>query len=365
MFAVARLKVRRSSLTSLLGAVLSLAAATGTPAPARDRKTRPPLPGAARIAGGFVQFNPGIRRMKRADWRRILGRMVAAGMDTVIIQRLAFNDPAGLESYLLPRVPGTEPSTPDELSEDDPTRAILEYADDPRHPMQVYLGLWMDNDRNWAYDTPLGTAESLRTYLRATARKNTLLAERAWKLYRGHRSFAGWYIPHELWNFPFGDPAQQPERKAKTAALREFLGAISTACRALDAKDGRLRPVAISPYFNPALFEPYAGPRIMAEDYGEILQPESGIGIVMLQDGVGERQLTSANLEAKIAPYFDVFRKLTGEPVRKLQLWANAESFRREGDRRPPPRPGSGSGPSSRSRLRGRRASSPSTSSTT
>jgi hypothetical protein len=338
MFRLARMPLTHASTGSVLSALLclSLFFTAGLSIPARARETPAPLPASARLAGGFLQFNPGIRRMERADWRRILGRMVDAGMDTVVIQRLAFNDPAGLESYILPRRPGVEPTTPEELSEDDPTHAILEFAAEPAHRMQVYLGLWMDNDRNWSYDTPLGAAQSLRAYLHATAAKNTALAERAWKLYHGHSSFAGWYVPHELWNFPFGDPKQQPERKGKAAALRDFLHEITTACRALDAKDGRTRTVALSPYFNPDLFEPYAGPKVMAEDYAEILQPGAGIGLVMLQDGVGERQLTSATLKAKIAPYFEVFRKLAGEPPRKLTLWANAESFQREGDLRSP-----------------------------
>lgn len=240
----------------------------------------PASPG-LRIEGSFIQYSDWMMKQTRAEWRRELDAARAAGMRTIIIQWLALGD----RDYM--NAPAAE----------DATRIILEYAD--RHGMHVYLGLASDDAwwKRWGE----------RDYLDSAARKCEATAERAWKRYGAHRSMAGWYIPHELWDAPF--TADQ------VALLRGFYRRISDRCKRLSAG----KPVATAPFFSGL-----TPPARVADLYADLLT-SSGLDIVMLQDGVGARGW-DGEVETRVTPYFSAFRDAC---VRAgVELWSDLECFR-------------------------------------
>src|SRR5438034_411963 len=75
-------------------------------------------------------------------------------------------------------------------------------------------------------------------YLDREAAESMRLAEAAWTRYGRHRSFAGWYLPQELWDGAFDD--------GQIARLRAFFRRVSDRCKALSGG----KPVAIAPFIS-------------------------------------------------------------------------------------------------------------------
>src|SRR5690606_10043083 len=99
---------------ALLAVLLAMAVPADTPG-----ANSPP----ERLSGGFIQLQRGMIDLTADDWRRELQAMRDAGLDTVIIQYLQYNDFRFL------------PETDDAP---DPAGRILEIADDLG--MTVFLG---------------------------------------------------------------------------------------------------------------------------------------------------------------------------------------------------------------------------------
>lgn len=232
-----------------------------------------------RLAGGFIQLQGGMLRLTPEDWSRELEAMHAAGLDTVIVQYLE----SGRRSYLPAGAGGP-----------DPVGAILEFADG--HGMQVFLGTKVD-DGWWRWDA---------AYLERSLPDRKRLAAEIDKRYGEHPSFAGWYLAEELGG------GLTPER---VRLLRPYFRAQSDHCKAL-----RDRPVAIAPYFSEATTV-----EGLCTAYDALLDG-AGIDVLMLQDGVGARGW-DADLEARVVPYFRMFREVCGR--RGVALWSDLESFRR------------------------------------
>jgi len=309
----------------------------------------PPIGDAARLDGGFIQYNNAVTKLKSSQWQTLMRQMYEeAKMDTVIIQRLGFRD--GNEKYVL-STPSIDPENPAyipamKLSIDDPTLSILTYADSTQkssRPMKVFIGLWMEDKEQWSYDVPYGRSpEELKQYLGKVSDKNTKWADLAWNLYHKHPSFRGWYLPHEYWNFPYGDPGQESVRSEKQNILRDFLHVVSGRCKALndiDKKAGNVvdRPVAFSPFFNPWQDANYAGSKVTEETFTSILQ-DSGIDILMLQDGSGARCLDNEALNEKanlkrpevkrqiVPEFFNAFAAACR--ANNVRLWADLEIYK-------------------------------------
>lgn len=255
---------------------LSLAL-TVTPAPARG--TPRPL----RLDGGFIQYQEWMMRLNADAWHRELDAMRRAKMRIVVLQYLA----SGEQRFIPARAGAT-----------DPTAVILDYAD--RHDMEVYVGL--SSDEGWwkqATDA---------AYLDGAARACLRLADEAWRRYGKHRSFAGWYLPQELWDASLDD--------GQIARLRGFFRRVSDGCKRLSGP----RPVAIAPFFSGI-----SKPEVVERVYGALLEG-SGIDIVMPQDGVGARGWDD-QVESRVVPYFRAFR---GACLRAgAAMWSDLESFRR------------------------------------
>jgi hypothetical protein len=275
----------------------------------------PPQP--PHLSGAYIQYWEDF--LDETAWRNVLDSMVRAGIHhTIIIQHLESKTADGKEHKYYPANP----------NDFDPTRFILDYADS-RTDMRVYIGLRED-----AGFLPTSSWDDTNQYAlqlnaaNGEADKNKALATEAWKRY-GHGkngklrpSFAGWYLPNEMWN--------QDYSAVQITELLKFHRSISDFCKALDNNN---KPVAVCPYFNPTLSElrhPLDAVKF-AKSFGEFLQPTApgqkgaGIDIVMLQDGAGERQLTVDNLKDKVEPFFKSFSEMCNS--KKVMFWANVESW--------------------------------------
>lgn len=237
-------------------------------------------PTGLRIEGTFIQYQEWMTRMSREEWKRELDAARDAGMRTLIVQWLRHGDRKYLGGSL------------------DLTSVLMEYAD--LNGMRVFVGLAADEGWWRGWNDP--------DYLRRAGDTCVQTAAEAWKRYGKHRSFAGWYLPHELWDIPF-----TPEQIAR---LRGFYRRMSDECKRLS--DGK--PVAIAPFFTGLM-----QPKRVAEHYGRLLEG-AGVDIVMLQDGVGARGW-DAQVEEKLPPYFAAFREAC--LAAGVELWSDLECFQK------------------------------------
>ena len=313
---------------------------------------------APRLTGGFIQLGNAEKALPRAKWGELLGEMRnKLGMDTVLIQALFYEDRAHAKHPYIVLSRGTiNPEDPRYdrrmvLSSEDPTDAMLKYADD--HGMEVYLGLWMEEIE---YGAVGGEVATLERFLKEAERKTVAVAELAWNLYHRHPSFKGWYVAHELWNFPIG---QDANRARKQELFRQFLGRVTAKCKELNARKeadgkGRERPVAVSAFFNPWFDRNMAGPDATTGTFTSILTG-SGIDRLILQDSVGAKclgteKLDGAEKEKKreeirttIMPeYLRAFyeaAKAASPPGQRIQVWNDLEAYETVSERCPTPKP--------------------------
>lgn len=249
------------------------------------------------LDGAFIQLWPEMRtQMNEAQWEQVLNTMRDAGLRVIIIQYLRHND-TDLFS---------------EPGKFDPTNKILSYAD--AHPgMQVYLGL--------GYHADWYTKWKSVEFLNSLAAKNSALANIAWTRYGSrHTSFAGWYIPQEMWNENYTDE--------EVNNLRElYYKVVSLHCKAL--AEGK--PVAVAPFFNPntefigTSETPAQNAERFAALYADFLT-NSGVDIVMLQDSVGARSIAVKDFDDKVRPYFDAFKRLCAPQLK--EFWADLEAYK-------------------------------------
>lgn len=244
--------------------------------------TLPPPP---RLCGGFIQYWRPMETWGEDHWHPVLDAMVEAGMIVIVIQQLASEDASGhVEPFM--------------AEGQDATKVILEYA--TNHGMQVYLGL-LFNRLN-------GSTESKNLDLEDTAQKNINLAKTVATRYGGYPAFTGWYIPLETWT-------SAPQTYLMT--FKPFFQTVSRAC-----KDLANKPVAFSPFVN-SLYGSEGEISEVTTTYQAFLTG-SGLDILMLQDGVGARNLDPSDVPAN-AVYFDAMGTACAEAG--VEFWANVESF--------------------------------------
>lgn len=292
------------------------------------------------ITGAFIQYNTEMFASKRsagltpANWRKEIDSMIEIGMKTIIVQFLEYGD----ESFMID--PPSARTNPDL----DPTHAILEYADRLGNGIKVFIGLWNKDWRpgdliRWAVPEMLAINEQ----------ECIRVAEKAWNRYGGFSSFAGWYIPQEIWNIQWDE--------YQNARMRRSFRKISDLCKGLiDKRTGQPnnKDVAFSPYFDPGElgqdgnYTPYPGDTATpASIYSLLLKgnakslddiargseyvnlnaqaPGAGIDILILQDGVGANEIKTQDIDRVVQPYFREFYAATKDA--NIKIWGNLESF--------------------------------------
>src|SRR5262249_16506766 len=156
-----------------------------------------------------------------------------ADADTIMVQSAFSQDNDESRHHYIVLAQGTlDPNNPKYdpkmvLASNDPINAILTFAD--THGQTVYLGLWM---QDVPFGTMAGSLEGVEKYFRIATQRSTAAADVLWNLYHQHPSFGGWYIAHELWNFPFGN--QSEETLKKEEAVKLFIKTVGDKCRELN-----------------------------------------------------------------------------------------------------------------------------------
>ena len=233
--------------------------------------------------GAFIQLHAGFASNTPAWWQTELGSMKSIGMDTVVINYVAYD-----KFYFYPTsVPGGMPFAVDSIEN------ILDAAD--QHGMDVYLGLHLDPDQF-----------STSTFdLQANLAQGQAELTELWSRYGNHPSLAGWYMPQEFSDYMVFN---QPQLR------NDIITYTSTVTNQAHVSSGL--PMMISPYF---------GQNPNAAAYGNWWNstglPQTGVDIVAMQDGVGTHRTT-------IAESRTVFQALA--PVMAnhgVVFWANNESF--------------------------------------
>jgi hypothetical protein len=311
-----------------------------------------PAQSAGKLDGGFIQYRKDVLRLPRDKWEQLITTVnKQAEMRVVIIQRLAIpNKPVPDDGVPLPDQDDTGKDTDETYYEIDtsdprnpkdkkPTEVILKYADD--NGMEIYIGLWDETTFNWA--------KINEKYLRGVEEKYISLARKVWPLYRRHKSFKGWYLPLEMWNHANSDE--------KIDALNSFLKRVIARLRADVFDDKKRDPtlanekellagkeVAMSPYFVPK----WRDEQNWLSTADEVLDiyfrtlHETGISVLMLQDGVGARTMRGNEADnakwkdlptylREVTKYTEAFRQVCSDLNEvgpgKVDFWANLESF--------------------------------------
>ncbi len=266
------------------------------------------------LDGAFIQFNLSTTlELTPDDWRAVLEKMRQVGIRTVILQRLHHDS----YDFFLPRE--NDPTIPP--AENDPTKVILDYADEK--DMQVFIGLRsLEPEDIWnptSFNNGTGWVEE--------EKQNCIdLIDMVAGRYAAHPSFFGWYLSHEIGN-EFADiPGNRKGWFTDPEKLYGFYRSLQEHCVATLNK-----PVALSPYFNNS--SGFMSAANFGSEYETFLD-EVKINLIMLQDGIGERRKDAKRVFHYIYPFFNRFKALCKE--KEVEFWGNVENFNLNGKNRTP-----------------------------
>ncbi len=232
------------------------------------------------VTGAFLQLNATNSKAGQAYWNRQIVGMKKLGMDTAIIQYVAYD-----RFYHYPtKIKGMVPA------KDDVIMQILNAARERK--LKIFLGLQMDGSF-WKQKFDLQKRISL----------NIATMNELHQRYGSHAALGGWYIPEEIDNETASRDYEQE--------LLDYLARLTARAREFPKL-----PVMISPFFSKNVT-----PHIYAKWWDEKVLPQIKIDIVALQDGVGTHRVSLSDIKP-------VYSELA--PVMKrhgVQFWANIEAF--------------------------------------
>ena len=232
-------------------------------------------------------WNPQCRSFSESEWRNLLRRIAAEGMEYIVLMcgSLCYSDSA--ESYF----PGGPYPFPEEMACKNPMEVLMDETS--RLGLKVFMSCGFYGDWTKARDN----MQSADVRQRAFAAMEALTA-----LYGSYSSFYGWYLPDEIGidgNFP-----------------QFFIDYVN----AYRAKIREITPE------KPLLIAPYGVAKIrFDEEFVEQLK-QLDCEFIAYQDGVG-----IANGGVEIAG--EAFRqlKIAHDAAGRSKLWADMEVFRFEG----------------------------------
>lgn len=243
-------------VAGLLGASLAVAAA-------------PACPDGVPLSATFLQPTTEIRT-RGAEWDVLFGDIARLGMRDVFVQWTAAHGTYQDGSI-------TWPDDPSVLARD-----LLDLAS--KHDLRVWLGLsytdawWPRIDR----DRPL---ESVEVYLRRRRFVNADVAQRLAPVAREHGAFAGWYVPEEIDDKNWLEPARRD-------AIAGYVHELARQLREIVPG----KPVAISGYATG-----FAPPAVLGTQWKAIVG-DGGVDLVLLQDGIGAGHLDRNELDLVTPP---------------------------------------------------------------
>ncbi len=213
------------------------------------------------------------------QWADDLDNMKAVGMDTLVFIR------GGYEGRTI--FPSKNFFC---LREDDLVDFILQEAE--KRDMKVFIGLYISN-LTWNDGDVKGEIEA-----------NTKFIPEVVKKYGGYKSFAGWYVPHEV------------------ATDIYNIGRLTKNLAAMCKDKTPDKKVLLSPFFKETTSnnQPFT-PERFYDEWDDIFASFGGdVDICAYQDG-------SASLK-NVQSYFKAAKTLCDKY--KISLWANAETFERD-----------------------------------
>lgn len=239
-----------------------------------------PTAASPRITGSFIQLNATNSKAGQEYWNGQLSEMAKLGMDTVVVQYVAYD-----RFYHYPtKIEGMVPAKKDVIME------VLNAARSLK--IKVFLGMQLDGDF-WKqkFDLEKRIAMNIATMNELHAR------------YGAHAGLGGWYFPEEIDDETAG--------REYADDLLEYLARLTAR-----AREFTKLPVMISPFFSKEV-----NTAAYAKWWDEVALPKTKINIVAMQDGVGTHRVSLSDLEPVYSALSPVMKR------HGVQFWSNAEIF--------------------------------------
>jgi hypothetical protein len=238
------------------------------------------------LKGTFLQLTDAQLARPAGEWRQLFDEMRTIGINTLFLQWTVLDR----EPLFQTAGNGTAASTP--------LAVILDLA--AQSKIRVWFGLALDSNY---WDDIKQSPELLRPYFRRRLQDLVGFLDGLNATTAG-AAFAGWYIPDEIDDRTWLDPA-------KRTVLKNYLAETVALLKAR-------RPgsqVAISGFSNS-----FADPDLLASFWADVIRA-SGINLLLFQDGVGEGKVALEN----VALYYEALDRA----VRSVgaQLGAVVELF--------------------------------------
>lgn len=286
---------------ALVVAVLMVAAVSALAA-ARSAQAEPSLQAPVRLQGTYLQLHAAHRSWQPADWEKLFGFFRSLGFSHLVLQWTMFDGVAFDE-------PG-DPSGQTTSALD----SILALADE--HGMAVLIGL---NHEASYWEGILGSPASVAAFLQDYRARAFGLAQRIRQKAERHSSFHGWYLPEEVEDGTWIEPAKQEVLIQHLQKLSEFLHSLTPG-----------KPVALSGFSNGEL-----GPAGLQRFWATLLA-RLPVDVLLFQDGIGTHKLTLEELPAYVAAVdqategsecrlwlvTEVFRQVAGAPINEMPFRA-------------------------------------------
>ncbi len=229
-----------------------------------------------------VDWNPACVRFTTAQWEAKIREIAEAGMEYLVLMSTALYDRSFYDSKIFAKW---------DLACADPLEAVLSAAD--KHGIRFFISNGFYS--NWRSSIALADP--------ATSKRRMQAMEEVTNLYGHHRSFYGWYWPHEAYiNRHYSD---------------EFIRYVNASSKLAR----QLKPHA------QILIAPY-GTRKAIPDDAYVRQLEAmDVDIVAYQDEVGVRKSKVTETSA----FYEGLRK-AHDRAQRAKIWADIELFQFEGE---------------------------------
>jgi hypothetical protein len=263
-----------------------------------------------RITGTFIQYT-GLGNWDFQMWKTEFEDLHAIGIDMIIIQWLHYM-PENLSYYrsqyaefdsraISANLIVPEPNSYGFTNQSDLLQVFFYLAEE--YGMQLHLGLTINNDFYKNLDNS--------TWVTQEVRLNQLLAREILLKYGNFSSFAGFYLPYEI--FQDSTPSEKEGR-----ICCDFFGNITAGLRAveLETLGNNTKQISVAPYIAPS-------DNILGiKSFWGIFLDHANVDILMIQDGVGCHRLDPAtNLGYMFAVIAEVCE------TKNVTFWADLEIF--------------------------------------
>lgn len=229
-----------------------------------------------------VDWNPACTRFTTKQWEAKVGEIAEAGMEYLVLMATASYYRSFYDSNIFAKW---------DLACPNPLEAVLSAAD--KHGIKFFIGNGFYSD--WRSSAAVSDPLTIKRRLQAI--------EEVVRLYGHHRSFYGWYWPHEAY--------------IDGHYSEEFIRYVNNSSR--EAR--QLTPKA------PIMIAPYGTRKAIPDDRYVLQLDAMDVDIVAYQDEVGVRKSTVT----ETSKFYAGLRK-AHDRAQKAKIWADIELFEFQGD---------------------------------